>query len=817
MADEQRMSPEMMEQMERTYKGIVFRSIEEKDIMIQAEADFAEFCNDLSGKSFWELWSRNEAAKTLPPALAAPYRPILLAAMNAVELEEKRGYEARIENAQMDELDAIVNELNMSHYSAMTINELCAKAQQKKVAIQRQMDQAEDEALQDLCKNMDTATIEELQNLKVLVKSGGYQERNYAKYIRNIDAKIEFLHVQNMEAYCTYLDEADRAKTKGIKDVVDAEDCRVEVKQKFYARISKRNEELDFDDLCKLTENLDHKPLDELTEILACLEGDTYNKKFTKAFAVKARKYLEKAQLERVESLTSSVSSCDMAQLEELSNRLSLLEYEKRLTVLAEEKMADRKFELEMLSLIALGNQFDTMDLQTVQACMAESEQMGVSPRSKVLYQERLKAREYAIALEAASAHSQYIKGLMDKYGVDQSHIKVAGVSPDYKVALEQFYGNTKYNDTQDLPWFIMTGTPYIAMTRKILLYKEGSEIKAFNVGDIHSFAMSKKLLLDALGLNLRNGVSLVFPGAMGKKNLQQLVLALNEFLQNMNNPVVMSAYQPIIQHVEEFDPISFAVGEKKYELSAEKIVTIFLNAYAEKAPMIGLNGSSVKSRRNDNWGSTENKLRASLGVAGEQELIWYFDRSILGLGLEKNGFGIGLNGVHMKNSGQNIQSLQIKDIYHVAVSDRGTGLDFQTTKNATIYAEVTAMEYERATIFAGLVEEYVKGIQLVQALSGQEDVIEYHVLAIPTVSPVVQAAPQQMAPMSQMGQGTTGACRKCGSPLVPGNKFCAVCGTPAPVAAATPTPGTVSFCPTCGGAIEPGAKFCMKCGAKVQ
>ena len=170
-----------------------------------------------------------------------------------------------------------------------------------------------------------------------------------------------------------------------------------------------------------------------------------------------------------------------------------------------------------------------------------------------------------------------------------------------------------------------------------------------------------------------------------------------------------------------------------------------------------------------------------------------------------------------MKNSGQNIQSLQIKDIYHVAVSDRGTGLDFQTTKNATLYAEVTAMEYERATIFAGLVEEYVKGIQLVQALSGQEDVIEYHVLAIPTVSPVVQAAPQQMAPMSQMGQGTTGACRKCGSPLVPGNKFCAVCGTPAPVAAATPTPGTVSFCPTCGGAIEPGAKFCMKCGAKVQ
>ena len=44
MADEeQRMDPEMMDQMERTYKGIVFRSVEEKDNMIQAEAEFAEF------------------------------------------------------------------------------------------------------------------------------------------------------------------------------------------------------------------------------------------------------------------------------------------------------------------------------------------------------------------------------------------------------------------------------------------------------------------------------------------------------------------------------------------------------------------------------------------------------------------------------------------------------------------------------------------------------------------------------------------------------------------------------------------------------
>ena len=103
-----------------------------------------------------------------------------------------------------------------------------------------------------------------------------------------------------------------------------------------------------------------------------------------------------------------------------------------------------------------------------------------------------------------------------------------------------------------------------------------------------------------------------------------------------------MAAYQPDYPHVDDFDPESFAVSGKTYELTADKIANIFLNGYFEKAAVIGLPASSVKSRRNENWGNTEMKLRAGLGIVGEKELIWYFDRSILGLGLEKNGLGIG-------------------------------------------------------------------------------------------------------------------------------------------------------------------------------
>ena len=171
--------------------------------------------------------------------------------------------------------------------------------------------------------------------------------------------------------------------------------------------------------------------------------------------------------------------------------------------------------------------------------------------------------------------------------------------------------------------------------------------------------------------------------------------------------------------------------------------------------------------------------------------------------------------------------SVQIKDIYQLEVNEKGNGFDIQTTNNACFFAEVTAMEHERAMIFINLVEEYVKGIQLVQLLAGQEDVIEYKNYVTPNIGvaggqvqmvPGPQGVPQpQMAQAAQMRQPAGNACRNCGAPLAPGVKFCARCGAPAPALAPSQSPGNVSFCPSCGNAVAPGTKFCMSCGFKIQ
>jgi membrane protease subunit (stomatin/prohibitin family) len=60
--------------------------------------------------------------------------------------------------------------------------------------------------------------------------------------------------------------------------------------------------------------------------------------------------------------------------------------------------------------------------------------------------------------------------------------------------------------------------------------------------------------------------------------------------------------------------------------------------------------------------------------------------------------------------------------------------------------------------------------------------------------------APQSLRPASAQGK-----CSHCGTPIVPGARFCRVCGT-----------RLAAACATCGAPATADAKFCRQCGAPV-
>jgi len=57
--------------------------------------------------------------------------------------------------------------------------------------------------------------------------------------------------------------------------------------------------------------------------------------------------------------------------------------------------------------------------------------------------------------------------------------------------------------------------------------------------------------------------------------------------------------------------------------------------------------------------------------------------------------------------------------------------------------------------------------------------------------------------------------CGNCGSPVVPGMKFCRNCGAAVNAPAAASPAVAPLVCPACGNPNRPGATFCAKCGRK--
>lgn len=66
-----------------------------------------------------------------------------------------------------------------------------------------------------------------------------------------------------------------------------------------------------------------------------------------------------------------------------------------------------------------------------------------------------------------------------------------------------------------------------------------------------------------------------------------------------------------------------------------------------------------------------------------------------------------------------------------------------------------------------------------------------------------------QAARMKASPAAAVGTCVSCGSPLMPGMRFCGGCGQEF----VPPAPAASDACPQCGAALQPGAKFCGECG----
>ena len=742
---------EAEELLKRSYKGILFDSQKAKDDAIQQEEEIAQYCLSLNGKACAELWAKKTQISRLPSEIFSKYLSKIIVALEVQENIERAQYMEKIQAADIDSVRKIDAEVNRPYYSQRTVQmlhdainqrleycqkvilndlilgfensnreelkELIEKINAKNfdsymiadyiAKINKQYDLVEEKELRSICEGIEEKKIVELIAMENLIRSREYQDKFTSKYYHMIQSRIEFLHVKNLETYCEGLFSKDRESLNDVRRKVEHESCKNELKKQFYDLINQREEELDYQDLCIMTENIANQSLEELSELYTKLDSGLYNEKFIKAFLVTTRTALEQAQLNNVEQMLSDLRNMNKEQVLDISRQIEKCGYADRVVSLAREKIVERCYVLDMFELMALGNDFDRLSLSEVRSLKNSLNHKNVCERSKATYVKKLLERERAISKGSVSQLANYIQRQVMELGLGTEGIKIPTVEKDFDLYVEMLskvLGASELREAENIPILIIPQFASLAMNKKYLYYESKSKCTKIDLNEIRAFSTEKKLLSEHLMLTLRNGTVLTVSGTFNKKLLKQLATLLTEVVQNCNNSTLLSSYTSCKISVSPLQPIDFELRSLPHKVTEEYITSLFI----KKLDKVQLQGSSVKWITNEKWMNTESKFREEFGIKSDLKLIWCYDRTLFNTA--KEGIAIGSEGVYIKNNNQPLALIRYDDIYQVKME--GNQLVVGTVKNERYFAEFGA---KSAYEIVNLIDEYIKGIQFIR------------------------------------------------------------------------------------------------------
>lgn len=724
-------------------------------------ADAENVCRNLGGYSFSALLSKRieltERAKNLKLQSMdfVNFDKMIYNQLLILQQNEAAAYKARIGSADYEGLKVIKEEISKKGYSSQVCNELNQQIAGKMANCQMELlnaktagyenmsrlqirelieeikqydynkqiidgfvsrlntqaDVAEQKELNYLCANVEEANLTELAILLDKISAGGYKAEFAGRYISLINNRIDFVHTENMRRICDKIEECTREEVKVITKQIDDEECNQNLKTQFYGMINKRIEVLDFDELTRLTENVDELDIEELQELKQQILDGSYSKKFVKEFILKVRLQLEKLQYNDIMSNAPSVDEMSRGELENAYKELCAKKYEDRVIAFEKEKISDKIFELDMLKLIEICNDFDMLDKERISQVQMRAEQFDVSERSKKIYLDRLETRKMNYALEMIQPYAYIFNTLSQNFSASSNSIKLATFSQDYLEHYKKLKEECKELKEYEVPVFIMTGSPYLAMSRERVYCVLQDGLNSFGLEEIHSFNAVSRFLASSLTIIFRNGQSVALPGNAGR-NATAFANMLNQFITVLPNPP--QNINPVKIHTENFNINEFKI-QKKYDFSIEACKNKTVMEYSEFVKEAG--SIPLKLTGTPEWASKENKIRGSYGISVYEPVICYFDGSFFSGG--KDGIAIGENFVFVKRAGVNT-NLQLEKIYQISVASSGDRMQVEGTDNNTFIIDCVVMDNEKITKLAEIFDRYIKNIQFIKALDNK-------------------------------------------------------------------------------------------------
>ena len=809
----------------RTYKGYLCESEEEKKQLINEEKFISKYCENLGDKSFDELWNEKEKINKLPQSIFSQYNAKLIAEMTLKERREEEKYLEEISDSNLQDLEYVTEEIKNKKYSKEVKEELEEAIERQKLyceklileemyskinkndrkeisklksevknkkfndkltdsyleKLQKLNDNCEETELREMCSNIELMSIDDIKEIKIQITNESYQDKFTKRYFEILDARKEFLHIKNMEEYCQNVSLLNRAELKNVKDKVEKEDCSFEAKKKFNEIINKRTEQLDYEDLVNITEDLQNKTITQLEELQTELTHGEFNKKFIKQFLLKVRMVLEKGQKNQLMLLTKNLGEMNKEQVIDLEKEIDNLGYFDVISDLAMKQIEERKYVLDMYELMNIENEFNGLSLEDIEDLKMIVKQRNVCHRSIKTYFRKLDERRKVASYQLISKYACCAKEVSEDVGLTEQDLAIATFSDEY----EQYFEEVTEKNYSDIPVFFIPNYADIIVTKEEMYCKTNTGTQTFNISNIKQVDVEKKLWVENLKIVLSNGRTFILSGGLLKRNIQMLARFFNEYLKKINDDMYLSRFEIYDKHIENLDESQF---DRVYYPVQINELYLFEN-FLEKLRLYLKDEQtySIKCALETNWKELQSRIINKFEITTEDSICMYYDKSLFSSA--KEGFALGKEHFYIKNNSQSLISIPFIEIYQMSKNDNE--IVIETIDNEIYFVNFEVNNQDIGEEIVKCIYEYIRGMQILEDKDEIKDEVKDETK-------------------------TELKCKKCGQLLRKDAKFCTNCGTKVSEDSDVEDDNDYIYCPECGNKSLKRKKFCSNCGTKL-
>jgi hypothetical protein len=564
----------------------------------------------------------------------------------------------------------------------------------------------EKEELDALTQDVDKLELPALRALAERINTGAYTVQARTPYAQRVNRRIDGLMNETLAELCTGVEEADAQTLAKIRQNVDRTDCADVLKTDFYRRIEERQEQLDLENLERITAGVETMSEKELRTVAVTLEASNWNPKFVTAYRQKVNLCRENVIFRELEQELEELNDMERREVLALRERIGGKELASRFTAAPLAQIDERLYRMDMLRLMALNNDFDLLDFDGLDKLRTQVGRGDFTDRARAEYLGRLREREEALVVESTDARAQLVRQLIGQHKLRMADFVFAGRTDAYWQRLNAYWGGSGMEQPRDIPVFLFDNGSDYALTGERFYYKVGKELAFLPIGDIERFQTMRQHMSLLLQVVRKNNTYLLTSARISRSGSERTLDFLNDCVRRWNEPGMVGARSSNPIRTRRFETSDYTEPVEARLPDAAMALELFRRRYEGERIREG-----TLFRPGEEWEQRSARLLAGFGLPETTLLVWFTSSGLLGS--IREGVAVGPKAIYWKDSKQSLQVFPLEEIY--ALERTGKQVTLTNLRGQSFHPEMPA-------VMVPVVEDYVKTIQLGNYLRSREN-----------------------------------------------------------------------------------------------